>query len=104
MVVSDSNGRTSSNNIPPPDEIAAAADDDMENCMAESQPNFHDKESEQPENHIVPFELAHKHDFKEHSMADFLYCFLERSDLLQGSSELVGLFSINFLFIPISAF
>ncbi|KAI3449516.1 hypothetical protein Pfo_006181 [Paulownia fortunei] len=87
LVVSDRNGRASSNHIPLPDEIGAAADEDVDNFLPESQLIFHDKESEQPENHIVPFELAHKHDFK-HSMAEFLYCYEEKSDLQQGSSEL----------------
>ncbi|PIN18081.1 hypothetical protein CDL12_09243 [Handroanthus impetiginosus] len=69
-------------------EIGAAADKDMDKFMADSQLILHEKEFEQPENHTVPSELAHEQDFKGHSMADFLDCFQERNDLLQGTSKL----------------
>ncbi|KAK6115030.1 hypothetical protein DH2020_007299 [Rehmannia glutinosa] len=88
LVVDDRNGKTSSEDSPPPDEIGAAADEDMDEYIAESQLIFRDQEFEQPENGTVPFELAQKHDFKEHSMAEFLDCFNESSNLQQGSSEL----------------
>ncbi|KAG8389456.1 hypothetical protein BUALT_Bualt02G0231300 [Buddleja alternifolia] len=88
LVVSGGNGRTSSDNILLPDEIGAAADGDMDKCMAESQLVLHENESEQPENHIVPSELARKHDSREHSMAEFLDCFQGRNGVLQGRSEL----------------
>ncbi|GFP85630.1 nuclear transcription factor y subunit b-5 [Phtheirospermum japonicum] len=86
MVVSDRHGRASSDNSPPTDEIGGEADEEMDEFMAESQLIYHDKESEQPENHIFPFEPAHKHDSKGHSMADFLYSFEESSKQLQGNS------------------
>ncbi|GFP95736.1 tubby-like F-box protein 5 [Phtheirospermum japonicum] len=83
MVVSDRHGRSSSDNSTPPDEIGGKADEEMDEFMAESQLIYHDKESEQPENRIVPFEPAHKHDSKGNSMVDFLYSFEESSKQLE---------------------
>ncbi|KAL7112688.1 hypothetical protein ACP275_04G018100 [Erythranthe tilingii] len=87
LIVTDRQGTTSSDNIPTPVEIGAAADEDMEEFMGESKFDLHDRKPEEPENHIVPFELAHKHDSKEHSMADLLYSFEAKNEMLQGSSE-----------------
>ncbi|GFP92931.1 hypothetical protein PHJA_001437400 [Phtheirospermum japonicum] len=64
MAVSDRHGRASSDNSPPPDEIGGKDDEEIDEFMAESRLIYHDKESEQPENRIVPFEPAHKHDPK----------------------------------------
>lgn len=88
MVVSDSDGGTSSDNILVADEIGAVADDEMHNNMADSQLNIHDK-------HILPYEMAHKHDTRGQSMAEILGGFLERGDLQEGSPKLVSLSSIN---------
>lgn len=89
LVVSDSDGGTSSDNIIEANEIGAVADDEMHNNMADSQLNIHDKR-------ILPFELAHKHDTGGHSMAEVLGGYLERSDLQVESSKLVSLSSKNF--------
>ncbi|KAL3827846.1 hypothetical protein ACJIZ3_016648 [Penstemon smallii] len=86
-VVSDVNEKTPSKNFPMPDEIGAVTQGDMNKIMAESQLICNDNESEQQENIIVPSELTYKHDSKEHSMAEFLDCFQERSGLLRGSLE-----------------
>lgn len=103
LIVTDRHGKTPSNNITSPGEIDATVDEDMDEFMAESKLDIHDNKSEKPENHIVPFELAYKHDFKEHSVADFLHCFQARSEMLEGNSEMVGFFSLYFLFFSSSA-
>lgn len=89
MVVSDRNEGTSSDNIAIADEIGAATDDEMDNYMADCQLNVHGNQS-------LPFEMVHKHGIRGNSMADILNGYLEKSDLREGSSELVSLFSINF--------
>ncbi|KAH6766378.1 hypothetical protein C2S52_017361 [Perilla frutescens var. hirtella] len=81
LVVSDGNIGTSFANIPAADEVGAVSDDEMDNYMADSELNVHDK-------HIPPFEMAHKHDTREHSMAEILSSFLEMSDMQEGSSKL----------------
>ncbi|XP_020550070.1 uncharacterized protein LOC105163146 isoform X2 [Sesamum indicum] len=63
------------------DEVSAVAGEDMSKFKDESELIFHEKEPKQPEKYIVPSELAHKYDLKEHSMVEFLDCFQERSDL-----------------------
>ncbi|KAG6383536.1 hypothetical protein SASPL_156708 [Salvia splendens] len=90
LVVSDSDGGTSSDKILIADEIGDVADDEMHNNMADSQLNIHNK-------HILPFEMPHNHETRGHSMAEILGGFLERSDLQEESSKLVSLSSINFL-------
>ncbi|KAL3647994.1 hypothetical protein CASFOL_008962 [Castilleja foliolosa] len=88
MIVGDRHGRTSSDNSPSPDEIDGEADEEMDEFIAEAQLIYdHVKESEQPENRIVLFETAHKHDFKEHSIAELLDRFEASNKQLQGSSE-----------------
>lgn len=88
LVVSDSDGGTSSDKILIADEIGDVADDEMHNNMADSQLNIHNK-------HILPFEMPHNHETRGHSMAEILGGFLERSDLQEESSKLVSLSSIN---------
>lgn len=83
LVVSDSNGETSSDNVHISDEIGAAADDETQDNLADSQVSIHDKR-------ILPFEIAHKHEGRGHSMADIISGFLEKSDPQQGSSKLVS--------------
>lgn len=83
LVVSDSNGETSSDNVHISDEIGAAADDEMHDNLADSQVNIHDKR-------VLPFEIAHKHEARGHSMADIISGFLEKSDPQEGSSKLVS--------------
>ncbi|KAL2507686.1 hypothetical protein Fot_31333 [Forsythia ovata] len=89
LVVSHKNvNETSLDYIPLPDQLDAAADRDMNKSIADTRWVFHGKETEQTENHTVPSELALDRVFKEHSMAEFLDCFKERSGLQQGSSEM----------------
>ncbi|KAL0389624.1 UNVERIFIED_CONTAM: hypothetical protein Scaly_0319500 [Sesamum calycinum] len=73
--------------ISKPDEVSAVAGEDMSKFKDDSELIFHEKEPKQPEKYIVPSELAHKYDLKEHSMVEFLDCFQERSDLPLESPE-----------------
>ncbi|XP_041990756.1 uncharacterized protein LOC121741888 isoform X2 [Salvia splendens] len=81
LVVSDSDGGTSSDKILIADEIGYVVDDEMHNSLADSQLNIHNK-------HILTFEMPHNHDTRGHSMAEILGGFLERSDLQEESSKL----------------
>ncbi|KAL6500360.1 hypothetical protein OROHE_025726 [Orobanche hederae] len=78
MVVGASHGRASSHSSP-------SRTEDMDEFTSGSQLIY--KESKQPEDSIVPFEPAHEHNSKEHSVAEFLYSFEESSNHLQGSSQ-----------------
>lgn len=91
LVVSDSNGETSSDNIHIADVIGAAADDEMQDNMADSQLNIHDKR-------VLPFEMAHKNEARRHSMAEIISGFLEKSDSQKGSSKLVSSLSYQLFF------
>lgn len=91
LVVSDSNGETSSDNIHIADVIGAAADDEMQDNMADSQLNIHDKR-------VLPFEMAHKNEARRHSMAEIISGFLEKSDPQKGSSKLVSSLSYQLFF------
>lgn len=94
----DGNGSTPLNIYPLLSEVGTEVPGDTNITLPESQLIFHEEEHGQLENIRVPSELGDRTELKEHSMAEFLDCFRERSVLHRGSLGTVGFFRSEYYY------